>query len=56
MTACLRWLGVLCLCWLPAALALAPLGDPYFETVGDAQVIPDNNITALVVEALAPTP
>lgn len=54
----LRWptLLVLICSWLltPAGLAagwsdcaLCRLGDAYFETVGDAESVPDNNITAL---------
>jgi ligand-binding sensor domain-containing protein/signal transduction histidine kinase len=45
----LRMLSVLLLVLpgVPAAAAMLELGDPYFETVGDADSIPDNNVTAL---------
>ncbi len=31
--------------------ALAPLGDAYFETIGDSESIPDNNVTAIAEDA-----
>ncbi len=30
---------------------LAPLGDAYFETIGDSESIPDNNVTAIAEDA-----
>jgi len=32
----------------PATASMLSLGDAYFETIGDADSIPDNNVTALV--------
>ncbi len=29
----------------------APLGDAYFETIGDSEAIPDNNVTAIAEDA-----
>lgn len=41
-------LGLVSLLWLPLKSACAfELGEPYFETVGDAESIPDNNVSAL---------
>lgn len=37
---------VLALCFAPALRALE-LGEPLFQSVGDADSIPDNNVTAL---------
>jgi signal transduction histidine kinase/ligand-binding sensor domain-containing protein len=39
-------LAVFCLLFGPAAHAFE-FGEPYFESVGDAESIPDNNVTAL---------
>lgn len=47
MPALLRMLVVLLALHAQAGGALE-LGDPYFESVGDADSIPDNNVTALV--------
>lgn len=33
------------------AKAFAPLGDAYFETIGDSESIPDNNVTAIAEDA-----
>ncbi len=41
---------VLALCFAPALRALE-LGEPLFQTVGDADSIPDNNVTALAQDA-----
>jgi ligand-binding sensor domain-containing protein/signal transduction histidine kinase len=43
-----RWLALLWLCLAaPVTAGLLDRGDAYFETVGDAEQIPDHNITAL---------
>ncbi|MGE4072652.1 MAG: two-component regulator propeller domain-containing protein [Lysobacterales bacterium] len=45
----LPWMLVLLLSLaLPAQASMLDLGDAYFETIGDADSIPDNNVTALV--------
>ena len=52
------WLliALICVCAIPPLHAnspapLAPLGDAYFETIGDSESIPDNNVTAIAEDA-----
>ena len=47
---------LLCVCCLPqlqarSATVLAEWGDAYFETIGDSESIPDNNVTAIAEDA-----
>ena len=44
----LRMLALLLSLVTPAAASVLAVGDAYFESIGDADSIPDNNITALV--------
>ncbi|MCB1614291.1 MAG: hypothetical protein KDI60_21390, partial [Xanthomonadales bacterium] len=48
MHSLLRMLALLVSLLTPAAASMLSLGDAYFETIGDADSIPDNNVTALV--------
>lgn len=45
-----RLLAACCLLWGSTTHALRQL-DPYFETVGDSESIPDNNVSALAQDA-----